>query len=339
MSKKVDRKEALKNRTRTAVKNRDKKGLKTILNTSEYENLEMFKPRKGRDRNLVDILPFEVSEKWYPSLLSFNGDPIEIQPGELDYKLEVPIHTNIGANNRAIICLREAFGGECAICDRMFEEYNRDNPDKEITEALRPRWRCFYNVYDYNDTDKGIMIWDMSYHLFEKYLLEEASISDDEVVIFTSLEDGKSIEFKGVEKKIDKIAFIEAQSIEFKDRDPYNEEDLNTYPLDKMIYIPTPEEVKELFEMKEAGGSEEEEKATEDDTPSPTRTIQRGKKTEEKGAESPKPRERKRKKETNKCPGGGTFGADCNTLPECQTCPDEVFEACIDKQEEGDLPF
>lgn len=252
----MDRKQALRDRTRTSQQNREQKSTNSMLNFAHpivkndmgIEKVPMYKVKSGRDLNCLDILPFEISEEWYEKLKGFSGNPTGLTSGQIDYKLEVPVHYGIGPGNEVFLCLREAFGEHCDICEAMFDELNKDEPNKKISDALRPKWRTFYNVYDYDDPDAGIQIWDFSYHMFEKPMLEDIELDDSNLIFFWDLEDGSTIEFKGKEKKLGKNPFVECQSFDFLKRDPYDDNILDeTYPLDCMLNIPTQEEVTKAF--------------------------------------------------------------------------------------------
>ena len=62
--------------------------------------------------------------------------------GEWDYKLELPVHPNVGENNDTLICHREAFGGQCVRCDEMFEEYGKENVNLSKVDPLTSALAC-----------------------------------------------------------------------------------------------------------------------------------------------------------------------------------------------------
>jgi hypothetical protein len=177
------------------------------------EDLVWYKPKKtkGKERNRIDILPFLVSQKWYSKLRDYNKLPSEREIGKKEHTLMIPVHYDIGISGDTVLCLSEAFGGKCAICDEMFEKYREDEiKNKEYCGKIRAKWRCFYNVFDHEDEEyEGIKLWDMSYHLFEKYLRQESRDSDEGNVPFADLEVGKIVTFKGREKSFGERKFID----------------------------------------------------------------------------------------------------------------------------------
>jgi len=340
-----ERREALRRRTQQSGNERNKTGLggSTVLDISGIESLNLFKPKSGQEKNFIDILPFEITQDWYPDLRTKSGRPTGLEPGLEDYKLEVPVHSRIGVDNRQFLCRRLAFGKKCPICEELRVEYDKPKSEQseDVIRALTPSWRCYYNIYDYNEPDKDLQLWtDASYHLFEKNFLEDA-LDGEEYITFSDLERGKSIEFKGKEKSLGESKFIEAQSIEFKDRDAYEESILDeTLSLDKLLIIPTYDEVNRVFlgldEEEETQSEEEETQLEKDDNPpdeeKPPARRSRSRKTERK----PKKEETPEEIPAGGCPDGGIFGIDCNEREACQDCPEEIFNACADAQEGQD---
>ena len=325
------RREALKKRTKRGVNERGQKGLgrKSALDYSKAGNRKIIKYeiKSGKEINYIDILPFEITQDWYKDLRSVSGTTIGLDIGFTDYKLEIPVHRNVGENNDVFLCLRLAFGKKCPLCEEMYSEWDKDEDDQDAKKihALKPSWRCFYNVYDYDNDGIPIQLWeDFSYFLFEEALQEAMETEDEGIVTFGDLEMGSSIEFKGREKKLGKNKFIETHSISFKPRDAYDESILKeTFPLDAMLVIPTYEQVAKVH----LGLEDSESVATESEIQQKTRTRKRFKedKTEQKETE----------KAPDECPHwGGEFGVDCNTIDECGECDEDLFQACAAKQDE-----
>jgi hypothetical protein len=340
-----ERREALKKRMQTSARDRDKKGLgrKSVIRVDTDRKINWYKPKSGRDKNLIDLIPFEVSQDWYKKLRSFSGRPTGVEIGQYDYKLEVPVHRNVGADNATFLCLREAFGQACPVCEeRLAELDKKEDADEDKIKSLQSSWRCFYNVFDYNDEEKDFQLWEHSYHLFEKLMLEEAEVDEEGIILFSDLEDGRSIEFKGKEKKLGKSTFVEAQAIEFEKRDPYNEDDIkDVFPLDTMLVIPTYTDVENAFlGLEEPDGDGKETTKEESKGAGRTRRRRDGDEKEDDkdkdkdtGTRRRRGRTEEKKVEEEECPKGGEFGKDCNELDECADCADEIFELCAKMQD------
>lgn len=80
-----------------------------------------------------------------------------------------------------------------------------------------------------------------------------------------------------------------------------------------------PEEEEPEEEQEEEGEPEEEEKPK-------SRSRRRSKAKPE-----PEPEEEEEREEEGDCPGGGTFGTDCDTLDFCNEC--DIWESCMDEKE------
>ncbi len=253
--------EAMRNRQKKEVDNREKGGVSFgILDYSKAKSDDRIEKYKAvyKKTSHIDIMPFEVTQEWYKKLKSRVGETLGIEVGDLDYKLEVPVHKNIGPENKMILCLRLAFGKQCYCCERRDE-----SEDEKEKEALKISWRSIYNVIDLDEEDKGVQIFEASQYLFEKELLEQAEVSNEEgIIIFSDLEEGMTVIFRAAEKVFKKSKYPEYKNFGFEERDePYNEDILDrTYPLDKMLIIPDYAEQRMIFE----GIDEDEDNETEE---------------------------------------------------------------------------
>lgn len=161
--------------------------------------------------------------------------------------------------------------------------------------------------------------------------------------------DGRSIEFKGREKELGKSKFVEAESIEFHSRDPYDESVLDKIPsLDQALIIPTYEQIRMSHYGLEEGEEttpEAEQKGVAGKAEQPAETgRKRGRTKEEpppavtsrtRGGTAPEP-VKETAKEEMACPAGGKFGEDCNRIKACQdeACDQGVYEACMKRANE-----
>lgn len=364
------RKEALRKRMHSAVKNRNEGFIrKGILDLSKLD-IKLYKPKSGREKNLIDIIPFKITQKWYKDLLTPKGEKIGLDIGETDYKLEIPVHRNVGPGNDAFICNRMAFGQKCYRCEEYFTEKEKGDLLDSDLNKMKFSWRDFYIISDKNDNDK-IEIWlDVSFHNFEKYLLDEAELSPEEIVTFADLEAGSSIQFKCREEPTpdNKGKYLKAHSIDFIDRDdPYPESIIDEVPsLDSLVTIHTYEEIekaakgiiedeKEEEEEDENGDDDEEENGDEDDLKDLTRkelkkiikdedlNIRVTKKMEDNDIRKAIIEKRIKKRnespfdssdnDKNKCPFGHTFGKDAEETDDCAECDEEFWQKCCNIKE------
>ena len=359
-----DWREKLKNRTKETVENRASRGsgMRSVVDLSAVK-LPIWEPRSGADKkNFIDIMPWPVTQQFYKKLLYRSGRGTGLDPGDRDYKLEVPRHSNVGPGKGHLLCLRESFGKMDVICEDMFAEYQKRKDglkefDEKKAKAFQPSWRDFYIIFDYDDVSKGFQLWpDMSYELFEKYLLDDLAKAEDGdgmVVPWDPL-NGRSIEWQGREEKFGTNSYVKLWGdITFHKRDQYTDEDLAKIPsLDGALIIPTYEEIRATHYGLEEGGEDEiksPEKIeaqpaadaggvrsrtrggvpTSQKEPSPAggRTRGRGSNPSQIETEKVLPKE-------DECPAGGVFGADCEKIKACteEACEDPVYEACLKRR-------
>ena len=340
----------LKRRQQQAVADKGKTGLgrKSVLDFSKTtKQINMFQPRTARGEiNAFDILPFLITQEWYSQLRTPSGRPVGLGPGDVDYVIMLPLHSGVGPNNDVFLCLREAFGKACPVCEDMFNFYRAG--DKKAGAEIRPRWRCWYNVYDYDDDGKYIQLFESSYYTFEATskldpsrdnLIDAQTLDDGGVVLFSDLEEGKTIVAKFKGKVLGQSKFAEVFEIQFEDRKPYTEDILNdTFPLDSMVIIPTYEDVK----ISHTGVSDDDSGTT--DVPEtgtaeePVTGRARGRTRggnapeEKSGGEAP-PWDAEG--DWGQCPAGGNWGRDCNQIPACQgdqqdSCDEVTFNRCLE---------
>lgn len=332
-------------------------GRKNVLDYSKAigKIVNMFTPKFKPAENAIDIIPFVITQPWYKKLRTPSGRTNGLDTGDMEYKLQIPVHQSIGINNDVFLCPREAFGDSCSLCDEMFAAYQAGDKDKAID--LRPKWRTFYNVYDYDDPEKGIQIFDISYYLFESTtkndsmrtnLIDSMILDDSGPVPFFDLKEGKIIIAKFKKKTLGKIEFPEIDSIEFEDRSqPYEDSILNqVFPLDSMLIIPSNEEMKNAYYALEDDKHKEDSEPVQNERPR-TREPLKTQETKElvknpDPVSEPEPqptRGRGRIEEKiepaskSLCPAGKCFGKDFNTGLECEgktqnACNEETFDKC-----------
>lgn len=327
---------SLKDRVKERYEERDSYGTSgsKVISTDGYEDVKFYKPEEGK--NTIDIIPYKVTTKNHPKGLEI---------GEEDYVLDIWVHRGIGAAEGDVLCLKSTYGKPCPICENIKELKHAGDVDDEVIKNLYPKHRSVYNVIDADDPDSGIQLFNVSQRLFEKELLEEAFVGDDEFVDFVSLEEGKSIKFRASEEKFGKATYMKFKSFSFVDREEAFDEDImdDVYPLDAMLIVPTYEEVEKMYLGTEDSEADDNDEEDEDDDASDAAVSRRVRRAvekddeddEEKEEESPKKKKKKAGKESpsgkTKCPAGGKFGKDADKYDECEDC--DYLEACADESE------
>lgn len=201
----------------------------------EGKEITFFKPEKGTMS--IDILPYVVSVDNHPV----------VSKGDMWYERTIQVHNAIGAEEKAYICLK-TIGKRCPICDARAAMMKDANADEEIIKALKPKDRQVFNIIDTADKDGKVQLWEVSYHLFGKLLETEVREGDDDYADFAELEGGKTLKVRFKEKTMGKHKFLEADRIDFKDRDDYDEDILDdVFDLDAILNIHPYEKLEAIF--------------------------------------------------------------------------------------------
>ena len=343
------RREKLRNRSKQAVQTRDQKGLgrKSILDWGKFVGTkplvyELRSGTKAEEINIIDFLPFIVTQNWYKDLRTKSGLTTGLDVGDWDYKLEIPVHQNVGENNEVLICNRLAFGNRCPDCETMFEEYEKEKPDKEAARKLSPSWRVYYNLYDYSEVSNPdnvdvSILENVAFGNLEKAVLAKAD-EGEEVVLYSDIEEGKTVKVKGREESFGGnkyVAVLNEDYVEFVDRDPYNETIVEkTVSFDALVRLCTYEE---FSAIREGSDTEKESKPEKEDKPEKTtktssRRKPRGSVSKKEADKPEEPEEQEDDKpfeEGDGCPAGRGFGEVDEEADECKSCADDFFNACM----------
>ena len=307
---------------------------------------ELFSPKKGI--SLIDIIPYKVSIKNHPD---------DIPAGDLWYRRKIFVHFGIGIEEKSYICPLKTpgIGKKCPICENR-AQLLKDDPEgnKEVLAQLKPKQRELYNVINLEEEDKGVQLWDMSYHLFGKKLEEDLKTGDEDWVGFADLKSGFSLKIRFSAKTVGGFGFVEATRIDFQSREDYDKAVLDdTIDIDAMLDVLSYEELeKRLLGIEEQSGDEKKEQSTaskkrdevedaEKKEAAPASKYRRGgsaekeepapdaKKEDKKEAAEPPRRVRRGAPEAEEaCPKGHKWGKDNDTTDDCGKCPNDTWEKC-----------
>lgn len=303
------------------------------------EGMNLIKMDKAGTRRF-DIIPFEAGEgnKW-------------ADPGDMYYERTFWIHRGIGPNNDSYVCPNKTAGKPCPICEYRNELQRDGDADEGLIKDLAPKERQLFNVLDREEPDKGVQVWDMSFHLFGKLLDAEIrnADEDEEYEYFADPEDGYTLKLGIAEKSFGGRTFCEVQTIGFKPRrQPLDEDVLEAaYCLDELIKVLEYDELKKIFLQADLDDDDDDDDDGQEEKPrrsTKKKTTRKPKKEpepeeddeepedeapfeeEEEEKEEPKPRKRRtKKKEPEPEP-------DEEEEPEDEEEPDEE----PDDQEEDD---
>jgi len=172
----------------------------------------------------MEILPYEVGK----------GNP-NADEGMVHWERTFYVHSRIGPNQQWFLCPAQTLGKKCPICEFRAKLMKDVDSDEEMIAALAPKKRQLFNILVHGEEDKGIQLFEYSFHQFGKLLFTYLKNDDeDEYQNFSHLDDGQTLKVsfddKGAYGK-------EASVIEFKPRKTELDEDLldQTHCLDDLM--------------------------------------------------------------------------------------------------------
>lgn len=246
-----------KNKMRSKVRNRAERNVNRgnngmmLLIPEEANQWSPSSQKSGKIANHnIDIVPYIVQSKNHP----------EVSPGEEWYERTYWRHFNIGTDNKAFICPK-TIGQPCPICEYVKELRNQDDEEsKQMVEDMKAKERQLFNLVDVDNPDKGVQIYEESYHNFGKTLDTEVNEGEEEFADFAEREGGYTLKVKFGKEKLGQNPFWRAKSIEFEERDNYEESIYNeVFDLDELLNIKDYETIKNtLFDLNESDEREDE---------------------------------------------------------------------------------
>lgn len=189
----------------------------------------------------LDFLCYPVGE----------GNPYA-DAGMLHYERTFFVHSGIGADSRSYVCPAKTFNSKCPICEfRLKGAKDKDLDDKTI-KSLLPKERQLWILYDLEDLERGVQIWEVSFHTFGKKLdsLIRSADPEDNYAFFADPEDGMTVKASFERKTAEGIhPFFDTVSIEFKRRSKqYSEEFCHGLPcLDDLLIVLPYDKLQSVF--------------------------------------------------------------------------------------------
>ncbi len=252
----------------------------------------LFKLKEGS--MLIDILPYEVTK----------GNPFA-EEGMLYWERSFWVHRGLGASNESYLCLSKTYGKPCPVCEyRAKLQKKGDDSHEDEIKALSPSQRQLINVIDLRHPDKGVQIFDTSYHLFGKRLNAELQSADEDDAWekFFFLEDGMSIKLGVSEESYGSRSYNAVGTIHFKQRHKQYDEDIleKVLNLDELL-APTPyDKLKSILLNTNDDDDDEDEDESKDEVSPRARArkpTEEDDEDEDEEDEEPKPKKSKKSKD------------------------------------------
>ena len=209
----------------------------------------------------IEILPYKVTRNPY------------FEEGGYAFERTYWMHRNIGPENNSYVCLAKELGKKCPVCEHRSKLAQDPNGDEEVIKALAPKQRQLFNVYDHKQPDKGVQVWEVSYHLFGKYLDNKIKNADQEdqerYEQFANEEDGLTLRVTASQESTGSTNFLDFGDIEFKERKDALDPELfdQAVCLDDCIKTLDYNGLKKILLQLDDDEAEDGEEEDEDDTP------------------------------------------------------------------------
>lgn len=253
------------------------------------QGAKFFKPKAGL--MLLDIIPFPAGK----------GNPCA-EPGALWYERTFHLHPRIGVDSNAFLCLRLSSGKPCPICEFRSKLLRKgSDTSEEQVKDMAPKERQLFNVINRKEPEKGIQIWDVSYHLFGKLLDARIRNSDEDEGYdrFHYLEGGMTLKVGFKEKSYEGRTFLETETIDFKPRAEDLDEDLleKAYCLDDLLVHPDYDDLKAIFletSQDDEDGDDDEDKPRKSKSTEPDDDDDDDDEEEDDGEEEERPKKKHR---------------------------------------------
>lgn len=167
--------------------------------------------RKGT--KLIDIVPYVTGE----------GNA-NMEPGKWYYENTVWAHRVGGSGGvKWYPCPAKNNNQKCPICEyrtKILNDREAGEDARKLADDLKAKQRQLWNVYDHDAPDKGVQVWELSYHMFGR-LVDEAINSDVEsshpldYEFFADPQDGFSLRLGVIEDSFEGKTFLKIGRVDF----------------------------------------------------------------------------------------------------------------------------
>jgi hypothetical protein len=183
---------------------------RTSLNVPD--GVSFFAPKKGGKALKLEVIPYK----------STGGNP-HADEGDWAFERTFFVHRNVGPDDKAsYVCLSKTFGEKCPVCEHRSKMATNPKADEDLVKDLAQKERQLFLVFDHEEQEKGVQLWDISYHLFGKFLDQKLKSADEEDQEawnqFADHESGMTLRVTPAEKKLPGGTILEFADIEFRER-------------------------------------------------------------------------------------------------------------------------
>ena len=201
------------------------------------EGLSFYKVKKGRNR--LSFLEYQVGK----------GNPFAKTPGMWHWERTFYTYRKIGAEENSYVAPGKTAGLKDFIQEFMQEEARKEKANTDLLKALKPSERQAFLVFDHDEPEKKVQLFEFSFHKFGKKLDSRISNADEAKGwnwFFVPDDRGYMLEATFIDTG---TYGLEVDSIDFEKRSKPLPDDVieHGFCLDDMLIIPTYEQLKAIF--------------------------------------------------------------------------------------------
>lgn len=163
-------------------------------------------------KRTIDIVPYITGE----------GNPKCEESGVEYFERTFWVYKDVGIEQKPYVCSSKTFGHPDFIQEWRQQEARNPDADTKLIKALAPKERQIFLVYDHDERDKGVQVWEFSSFLFGNLLASRIENSSDRQGWFNFYspdEDGFSLQLTVEQGSVDGHTFNKVTAIDFIPRD------------------------------------------------------------------------------------------------------------------------
>lgn len=256
------------------------------------EGMKFYNPKPGVHK--IDIVSF----------IAKDGNPCA-DAGEEHFERTYYNYRSVGIDEKSYVCSSKTFGKRDYIQEVRAAEAKKTEPDMDLLKSLEPKERQLFLVYDHEEEEAGLKLWEISYHNFGKLLDSRIKTSNEDDgwdLFYLNDEDGMTLRITVSEEKMGKVNFNKITAIDFLPRKeglPAKIADHGLTPDDMIVETPY-EELKKIYLGADYHKSEEvedtdetdDEDESEPEPEKPKKVEKKEEKEKEEAEEEPKKKEK-----------------------------------------------
>jgi len=168
------------------------------------EGMGFWDNKAGTQR--IDIIPF-IAKK---------GNPYA-EEGELHYERTFYTYWKLGADEKPYVCSSKTFGHKDFVREYRIKESKNPEADGTYLKSLEPKERQIFLIYDRAEPDKGLQVWENSFHTFGKLLDSRIDNASEDLgwdFFYLLDDDGMTLRIT-IEEETQPFKFKKATAIDF----------------------------------------------------------------------------------------------------------------------------